>query len=394
MLEQRPLRVMFVITALEPGGSERQLTELVTRAHPARIDATVATLYPTRSHRHLDSLEAHGVRVRALSSGRKRLPAFASAAARLMRLLRAVRPDVAYAWLEEAATATVPVARGLRIPVAVARRNVCGASVERIAPLRVAIRRLEASTRIVTANSQAVREEAIRRGIAPERIRVVENGHEALPALAAPTTSSPVRLGYLAHLRAEKGHLRLLDVLARLPRENGWHADLGGSGPLEAAVRERIAELGLADRVALLGDVDDARAFWAPRHIAVLLSDHEGSSNTLIEAAMAGRPLVATDVGGNPGVVAPGGGLLVSPGDTVAIADALARLIADPGLRADLGTAAHRQAAERFSMERFVDGHVAALAEAAGRGPRPAGCFRRGRPARPPATRTPPGDPP
>jgi glycosyltransferase involved in cell wall biosynthesis len=146
-----------------------------------------------------------------------------------------------------------------------------------------------------------------------------------------------------------------------------WHADLAGAGPLEDAVRTQIARRGLGDRVSLAGVVTDSRAFWASHHVAVLLSDHEGSSNTLIEAAMAGRPLVATDVAGNPDVVAPAGGLLVPPGDSDAIAAAIARVIADRDLRTALGADAHGQAVERFSMQRFVDGHVAALAAAAGR---------------------------
>jgi glycosyltransferase involved in cell wall biosynthesis len=237
---------------------------------------------------------------------------------------------------------------------------------ERYAPLRMLIRRIEASARIVTANSDAVRDEAIRRGIDADRIRVVLNGLEALPPLEMPP-APPVRLGYLAHLRAEKGHLRLLGALARLRPELDWRADLGGSGPLEGAVRARIDELGLAERVSLLGSVSDARDFWTERHVAVLLSDHEGSSNTLIEAAMAGRPLVATDVGGNPAVVTPGTGMLVPPDDPAAIAGALDHVIADAQARAAMGANGHQQAAERFSLERFVNGHVAALAEAAAR---------------------------
>lgn len=361
----RPLRVLFVISRLEPGGTEGQLTNLLVRAHPRRIDAAVATLYETRSRQHLDRLADHGVTVRALSGGRGRVLALGLALRNLVGTLRATAPDVVYAWLEEAATVAVPVARTLRIPVVVSRRNVCGSSYERRAALRGAIRRIEAAAPLVTANSDAVRDEAIRRGIASERIRVVLNGHEVLAALPEPA-APPVRFGYLAHLRGEKGHLRLLDALARLPADLDWRADLAGAGPLEAKVRGEIARRRLTARVTLVGPVADPRAFWAERHVAVLLSDHEGSSNTLIEAAMAGRPLVATAVGGNPGVVAPGGGLLVPAGDGAAIAAALAALAADAGLRASLGARARQQAVERFSMQRFVDGHVAALEAAAG----------------------------
>ncbi len=360
----RPLRVLFVIGRLEPGGSEGQLTNLVLHAHPQRIEATVATLYPTRSRQHLDPLARLGVPVHALSTvGASRARGLADVLRRLPRLVRTLQPDVVYAWLEEAATVAVPVARALGIPAVVSRRNVCGSSFERHAPLRVAIRRIEAAATVATANSESVREEAVRRGIAGERIRVVLNGHEELAPLDEPA-APPIRLGYLAHLRREKGHLRLLDALERLPPGLAWHADLAGEGELDGVLRAEIARRGLDGHVSLVG-VADSRAFWASQHIAVLLSDYEGSSNTLIEAAMAGRPLVATDVAGNPAVVAPGGGLLVPLDDGAAIAAAIARLITDDQLRRTLGAQAHRQAVERFSMQRFVDGHVAALQTAA-----------------------------
>lgn len=358
--EGEPLRVLLVISRLEPGGSEGQFTNLIVRAHPQRIQATVATLYPTLSRRHVDQIAQRGIDVRIVSPHRVRARGLAVAFVRLMRLIRALRPDVIYAWLEEAATVAVPAARVLKVPVVVSRRNVCGSSYERHAPLRIAIRRLEAAATLATANSEAVREEAIRRGVAADRIRVVLNGHDELASLDEPPVP-PVRLGYLAHLRAEKGHLRLLDALERLPVRLEWRADLAGAGPLENTVRAQIAHRGLGNRVSLVGVVTDSRAFWASHHVAVLLSDHEGSSNTLIEAAMAGRPLVATDVAGNKGVVEPSGGLLVPLDDAAATATAIERVIVDSGLRAKLGEQAHRQAVERFSMQRFIDGHVTAL---------------------------------
>lgn len=356
----RPLRVLFVISRLEPGGSEGQLTNLLVRVHPQRIEAAVATLYPTTSRQHLDPLAMRGVLVHDLSYEGGRTQGFAVALGRLPGIVRTLRPDVIYAWLEEAATVAVPVARSFGIPVVVSRRNVCGASFERYPLARVVIRRIEAAATLATANSEAVRDEAIRRGIARDRIRVVLNGHEELPPLPEPAAAS-VRLGYLAHLRPEKGHIRLLEALERLPPNLDWHADLAGGGPLEAEVRAEVQRRGLADRVSLVGVIEDSRAFWADHHVAVLLSDHEGSSNTLIEAAMAGRPLVATDVAGNQNVVAPGGGLLVPLDDSDAIAATIMRIASDRGLRATLGAQAHEQAVARFSMQQFVDGQVAAL---------------------------------
>jgi glycosyltransferase involved in cell wall biosynthesis len=122
---------------------------------------------------------------------------------------------------------------------------------------------------------------------------------------------------------------------------------------------------GLSGHVNAGGPIDDVREFWAEHDIAVLLSDNEGSPNALIEAALAGRPLVGTDGGGTREIVSPEGGFLVSrePGE---IAPALERLIDDVELRLRLGAGARRHAVALHDLGRSVDDHLAVVAEAVG----------------------------
>lgn len=201
---------------------------------------TVATLYPTRTREHLDPLAAHGVPVHVLSGADRRTRA-RGGMRRLPCLIHASRPDVVYAWLEEAATVVVAMARCLRLPIVVSRRNVCGSAMVRHALARIAIRRIEAAATLVTANSEGVREEAVSRGIARVSICVVPNGHEELVPLKEPA-APPVRLGYVAHLRPEMGHLRLLQALEQLGRAWTGTPTLAGAGPLEGAGRTQIAQ--------------------------------------------------------------------------------------------------------------------------------------------------------
>jgi glycosyltransferase involved in cell wall biosynthesis len=77
-----------------------------------------------------------------------------------------------------------------------------------------------------------------------------------------------------------------------------------------------------------------------------------------------GRPLLATAVGGIPEFVDDDIGILVSPEDAAGLVEALRRLIADSALRERLGAAAQRRVRDQFSMERFVEGHCAAIYEA------------------------------
>jgi glycosyltransferase involved in cell wall biosynthesis len=190
----------------------------------------------------------------------------------------------------------------------------------------------------------------------------VANGHP-VDTRPPPLPDGEIAFGYVAGFRAEKGHLRLLDALSRMRARAAWRVDLAGDGALKGQVEAEARRRGLDRRVRFVGAISDPRAFWAARHVAVLLSDHEGSPNALIEAAMAGRPMVATAVGGVPDVVAPDGGILVPVDVPTAIATALATLADDEALRRRAGEAARRQAVGRFSIEASVERHWAAIAE-------------------------------
>jgi glycosyltransferase involved in cell wall biosynthesis len=361
LARSRPPRVLFAIGGLSRGGSERQLMQLISAAHPERIEATMLTYSTICDEGHARRLGELGVELIQLSpgSGPRALRPVVSVP-RAFRALRRIRPDLIYAWLEEASTAITPPARMLGIPVVIARRNVCGSEAERQALFRIPIRWAERSAQRVTGNSSAVIAAAEARGVRAERLRLVRNGHPPVDAPPLPS-ASPVSLGYLANYRPEKGHGRLLAALSLLNPRTPWRVDLAGSGPREQVAAE-IAQRGLAGRVTAGGPVTDVGGFWAEHDIAVLLSDDEGSPNALIEAAMLGRPLVGTDAGGTREVISDDGGVLVSHEPSV-IAAALGRLIDDPELRRSLAAGARRHALEQHDLAKFADGHLEVIGE-------------------------------
>ncbi len=357
-----PPSVLFAIGGLGRGGSERQLMQLLEAIHPGRVRATVLTFSTVCDPAHARSLRELGVELVQLApSPGPRAARPAISVPRTFRVLRRVGPDAVYAWLEEASTTVAPAARALGIPLVIARRSVCGAAVERQARFRIPIRLAERQAQIVTGNSLAVVAEAKARGIGPERVRLVPNGHPPVPPLPA-RAGEPVVLGYLANYRPEKGQERFLEALELVRARTPWRADLAGAGSLRETIERSIARRGLGERVAAQGQVTDIRPFWAEHDVAVLLSDDEGSPNVLIEAAMLGRPLVGTDAGGTPEVVPEEAGFLVSH-DPREIAATLERLIEDADLRRDLGEGARRQALKRYDLQGSVDGHLAAIRE-------------------------------
>jgi len=362
--ELRRPRVLFAIGSLATGGSENQLVELLTRIHGRDVDAAVLTWDSTVASTHRKRLGEAGVPLLTLAPlpSRQTLETI-TVLTRLVALFRRLGFDVAYPWLEHTSFYVAPISRAHGVPVVVARRNVSGAAIETWRIPRYLIRRSERLATVVTGNSKAVVDTAVARGIDPAKLRLVRNGHVILPPLPAPPADIVV-LGYVARFRPEKGHRRLVEALAKVQAKTPWRVDLAGEGAAESGLQDEVRRLGLEERVRFLGPVLDVRAFWEDRSAALLLSDHEGSPNSLIEAAFAGRPLIGTDVGGIPEIVAPSGGLLVPPDDPAAIASAIDRLIDDRQLQARLGAAAHRQAKERFGMEAFVEGHLSAIAEA------------------------------
>jgi glycosyltransferase involved in cell wall biosynthesis len=135
-----------------------------------------------------------------------------------------------------------------------------------------------------------------------------------------------------------------------------------GDGALRPELEALAAELGIGDVVFFAGYRADMVPVAAAGDLAVLSSDNEGTPVSLIEAAAAGLPAVATDVGGVAEVVDSQTGRLVAAGDTDALGAALAELGCNPRLRSELGAASRERVLDRFSVERLV-GEIESLYE-------------------------------
>jgi glycosyltransferase involved in cell wall biosynthesis len=171
----------------------------------------------------------------------------------------------------------------------------------------------------------------------------------------------------VGRLDEEKNPLLLADILARLrATDRRWRLVVCGEGPLEGALGERLAALGVADAAQLRGYLplqEGLRDAYREAHVFLHVSRTEGLPQVLFEAFAAGLPVVATAVGG-VAQAAGGAALLVEPDDADAAADRLRELAADEGLRERLieaGTArvrAHTMEAELRRAAAFLkDAH-------------------------------------
>lgn len=200
-------------------------------------------------------------------------------------------------------------------------------------------------------------------GVDHERFRAPPALPAALPPAFRPGEGRVI-VGTVGRLAAVKDQQLLLRALDRIFRQRRamrprLRCIVVGDGPEREALLRLVAERGLDDAVFFAGDCSDVPAWLAAMDLFVLPSLGEGISNTVLEAMAAGLPVVATAVGGNPELVAPGvNGSLVPAADASALAAALSELAADPALRRRMGAAGRRRVQERFDWSRTVDRYL------------------------------------
>ncbi len=171
----------------------------------------------------------------------------------------------------------------------------------------------------------------------------------------------PIRVVMIGSLSEEKDPLLALQSVALVP--DAMIRFVGG-GPLLGAVRDEARANGIADRVELVGVVDDVRPHLEWADVLLLTSLTEGLPAAILEAGAAGLPAVAVDVGGvREAVKDRETGIVVDRREADAVSRALFELSADPGSIRRMGRAAQVQIRERFAMDRIISGYAARLAE-------------------------------
>jgi glycosyltransferase involved in cell wall biosynthesis len=287
---------------------------------------------------------------------------------RLERHLRDRQPTIVHTFLLTASLygraaaimASVPIVIGTEVNIYERKR----------AHHSVTERLLMAGTDAVVASAESVKEFYTQQvGADPAKVEVIYNAVD-WSRLETTTTRAALRAsmgvppdarvaGIIARLTEQKGHRVLFDALAGNEALRQLHLVVVGGGELEADLRARVADLGLTARVHFAGprrDLGDLLASW---DLFVMSSFWEGLPLSLVLAMGAGLPVVSTRVAGIPEVVRDDEtGLLVEPGDSVALGAAIARVVTDPALRARLGEAARAFVWPRFGADGYVNSIV------------------------------------
>ena len=370
-----PLRLLFAVDSRFPGfgGAESQALKLALALRER--GASIEFLTPrVRLSQPLEET-FHGFRVRRIDYPHVRWLGSLVLLARVRRHLLAARErfDAVHVHVTHLMAAGAGLARAAGGPPVVTKvsgfyefeggvldRRARGKPLNRL--IRFGLARVD---RVQTISVQT-REKLVEAGFRDEQIAFVPNGIDARRAPAPPQPDPVTRIGYCGRLREVKGVHVLLEAFARARRARPGVAlelAIAGDGETRAALERRAAALGIEDALVWLGHVDETETgpFYDSLDIYVQPSFAEGLPNSVMEAMLAARAVVASDVGGNTDLIEDGAsGVLFRRGDADALAARLLELVDAPATRERLGAAARETIESRYGFDGVI-GRLLAL---------------------------------
>jgi glycosyltransferase involved in cell wall biosynthesis len=372
-----PIRILRVITRLNIGGPSRHVV-LLSRDLDDGIEFQTTLVSGTTAPHEGDMLDyahANGVGVELVPTlGREISPADDLVSlARLVKLMRWLRPDVVHTHMAKAGTVGRLAAMVCRVPLIVHTYH-GHVFHSYFGPLKTRVfitieRALGMGTSRIVTVGDSQRDEIASYGVAPrDKLVPIRLGLELQPFLNAEqargqlrselgvATSTPL-IGIVARLVPIKAHETFFEaariVHAKLPEAQFL---VLGDGERRAELEALVRHLNLEDSVRFLGWRHDMLRIYADLDVVALSSRNEGSPVSLIEALAAARPVVSTAVGGVPEVVIDGvTGLTVPASDAGALADGMLSLLIDRSRGGELGAAGRRHVYPRYDSSRLVD---------------------------------------
>ncbi|MEP7381410.1 MAG: glycosyltransferase [Gemmatimonadota bacterium] len=360
----RRTRVAYCLDSFELGGTELNAVRTAEQVDRTRFDLSFIALSdrgPLAARVRDAGIPIHVFPLQGFFSLQ-----MLRSARRLVRHLREAHIDVVHAHDIYSNIFAVPCARMARVPMVIASRRWWHAA-NRAVYLTLNRATYHLAHRVL-ANSEAVGRLVVEEGMARARVVVIPNfvedyafeapGEAVLAGWRADCgiAADDEVIGIIANLHAIKDQSTLLRALPRVLAERGRaRLVLVGDGEDRRALEALATSLGVRERVTFAGRRPQRPTMHWLFDVSVLSSRGEGFPNSIVEGMAAGRPLVATAVGGVPDVVVDGEtGFLVPPGSPEALADRIVALLRDPALRAAMGAAGARRARSEFHASAVV----------------------------------------
>jgi glycosyltransferase involved in cell wall biosynthesis len=333
------VKVLQVMAGAEKGGAEKFFTRLVPALHRAGIDQRVMI---RRDATRASALREAGlVPIECRFGGA--LDIFTPR--RIAREIADYRPDIVLSWMNRAAS-MCPKGNG---------HVHCG----RLGGY-YNLKYYRTCDHLI-GNTQDIVDYLVSEGWPADRAHYLPNFVDAriVPAVPRATHHTPNNARVvlaLGRLHENKAFDVLLRAIAKLPDVYLW---LGGSGPLEAQLRELAQRLGINPRVRFLGWIDDPAPYFAAADVLACPSRIEPLGNVVIEAWANRRPVVASEASGPKQLIEPGqNGLLFPLEDHEALADRLYDVLTDKGLAQRLSDAGHASYQAQFTEAAVVARYI------------------------------------
>ena len=360
------ITVLYPVTDLARDGAQRQLFELVRGLDKNRFRPILLTL-----RRGGPMEEEFGALpgVQVLSLERKGKYDFLCLL-KVSRILRSMKIDVVQPFLTPATFFGLLPALWCRVPVKIVTERASRGNKHTGPGYRFYLGAEDFLCRFcdwAVPNSQAGGDYLVQRGIEPSKVKVIYNGidfsrlkpdredvKKVRQRLGIPPGGKVV--GMMARLFPVKNHIMFLQAAALVNKAMPeTRFALVGDGPLRSRLEEYSNELGLNSKVVFFGEQRDAVNYLSAFDVATLTSDAEGCSNSLLEAMALGKPVVATDVGGNRELIRHGEtGILVPPGNTQSFSEAVLELLRSSEAARVMGQNASETVRARFGLADMV----------------------------------------
>lgn len=361
--KSKPIRVIYLVTTLSRGGGERNLVQYCLNMDRSKFQIEVWCLYKIESE-FSDRLTASGFKIRYLANpGERRTRLIWSVGKALAKadadLIHVFLPTVAYY-----AVFAKAVCR-MKTPILFSSGGVAMTLIGQKAMCRYGVGRYAYP---IICNSETVKNWWTEAGVDPDLLRVIQNGHD-LAIYQQPVDTQQVRqqLGVndnevliltVGRLIATKRICDLLQAFVQLNQRfpNRVRLAMAGDGPEQDSLIELSESLGISDRVSFLGTRSDVVPLLKSADLFAFPSESEGLPNAVIEASLAGLPVVASSIGPVLEVVKDReSALIFETGSSEQLAEAVAELIADPNFAQRLALNAKKHAESRFKLESTLE---------------------------------------
>ncbi|MDB5119320.1 MAG: glycosyl transferase group 1 [Sphingobacteriales bacterium] len=295
-------RVFFILSSLRAGGAERVFWLISQYFDKSKYDVSLVILNSNNAFFSLNVKELDIIQLNTIKASKSFFKLYA--------LIKKAKPDVVFTTGGHVNLLIALISLFAKVPLFIARETNLFETRRQFGGFKqkfwtrftsLAYKKIDLSI----CQSQEIKDSLIRNNHSdPGRLVIIPNPVLETKILKSENTSGKRKLIVVARLTEQKGHSRLLDIFKDLPDD--YHLSIAGDGNLKESISNKIAMLGLSDRVTMLGQVPNIVEVIAQHDLMVLPSFTEGFPNVVIEALSVGVPVVSFEVSGIESIITNG----------------------------------------------------------------------------------------